>query len=98
MQGDGFRFTMRDRDTRATIFQGDLVEQRCEGRRKDGAQCLRHVTKGTPFCHQHRGAFKVKRSSIPKAGDGLFVTRPTPSVANLPQFAVRPRTKESLEN
>ncbi len=76
INGDGFRFTMKDKDTNEPIFAGDLQTLRCTGRKKDGLRCSRNVTIGLPYCFQHRvkeQELSAKKSSIPNSGQGLYV-------------------------
>ena len=48
---------------------------RCSGYNKNGTRCKRNVIIGLPYCFQHTASIynlKVKQSTIPNAGLGLF--------------------------
>ena len=52
---------------------------RCRGTNKDGSRCSRKVTFGLPLCWTHMTKerfLKVRPSTIPNAGKGLFAHRP----------------------
>lgn len=52
-----------------------LASLPCQGHTKQGLQCKRKVVIGLPFCFQHTQSIlhlKVKTSTIPNAGLGLF--------------------------
>ncbi len=56
-------------------FQGDLETNRCQGICKNGQQCKRNVTIGLPYCWTHLESnkhLKIKKSTIPDAGQGVF--------------------------
>jgi len=53
-------------------FSCGIETKRCRGIAKSGNRCKRLVAIGTPLCFQHRKDIKVKPSSIPDAGKGLF--------------------------
>ena len=54
-------------------FQKNLTTDRCiHVNQTNGRRCLRKVAIGVDRCFQHRGDLKVKQSSIPNAGKGLF--------------------------
>lgn len=51
---------------------------RCHATKKDGEQCTRRTCKYEKYCFQHNKSIRgteIKKSSIPSAGDGLYVTR-----------------------
>jgi hypothetical protein len=53
----------------------ELAKFRCEGINKNGTQCKRSVIIGLPLCFQHTASvyhLKIKPSTIPNAGLGLF--------------------------
>jgi len=57
------------------VFHHLMETRQCVGRNKNGSECKRKVTIGTPYCFQHLTSvkhLKIKKSNIPKAGDGLF--------------------------
>jgi hypothetical protein len=52
-----------------------LSNFRCAGLNKNGVQCGRNVIIGLPLCFQHTASvyhLKIKKSTIPNAGMGLF--------------------------
>jgi hypothetical protein len=57
-------------------WDAELAKFRCEGTNKDGTQCKeRAVIIGLPLCFQHTASvyhLKIKQSTIPNAGLGLF--------------------------
>jgi len=56
-------------------FQCNLQSKRCEGNTKAGTQCRRNTVMGTNWCYQHLETdkhLKIKDSTIPGAGKGLF--------------------------
>jgi SET domain-containing protein len=61
-------------------FSGDLERKRCIAHNKNGTQCKRQVCIGLPYCFQHSLSvkhLKIKQSTIPGAGKGLFAIDPT---------------------
>ena len=58
-------------------FECQLQCGRCTGTTARGTRCRNRVCIGVPTCHQHRKALglKVKQSTIPNAGKGLFATK-----------------------
>jgi hypothetical protein len=66
-----FRFFIDDE----LNFQCNLKTKRCEGQTKTGTQCRRNTVMGTGYCYQHLETIKhlkIKASTIPGAGLGLF--------------------------
>ena len=58
-------------------FQCQLECNRCTATTSKGTRCKNRVCIGVPTCHAHRkdAGLKVKRSTIPNAGKGLFATK-----------------------
>ena len=58
-------------------FECQLDCNRCTATTAKGTQCKNRVCIGVPTCHAHRKdiGLKVKKSTIPNAGKGLFATK-----------------------
>ena len=57
-------------------MSGTIKESvRCKGRTKDGIRCKRQTVFYPGTCGTHTVDFKLKKSTIPRAGKGLFTTR-----------------------
>lgn len=58
-------------------FSCQLQCNRCTANNKSGSRCKNRVCIGTTVCHAHRKqlGLRVKKSTIPDAGKGLFATR-----------------------
>ena len=57
------------------IFQSNLICEQCNALTKNGARCKRTVCIGLPYCFSHLASLKhlkIKPSTIPNAGKGLF--------------------------
>ena len=70
----GYKFQFKVNDN--LLFEGDLICSQCIEIKKDGNRCKRKTCIGVPVCHQHlesKYKLKIKKSSIPNAGKGLFV-------------------------
>jgi len=68
-----FKFYVHDN----VLFCARLQSERCVGRCKNGAQCSRTTVIGTDLCWSHLLQIKhlrIKTSTIPNAGKGLFAT------------------------
>ncbi len=51
----------------------ELVQRRrCSGRRHDGRRCRRRIAFCVKTCFEHDKNFRIKKSTIPGAGRGLF--------------------------
>lgn len=60
-------------------FKDKLKCQRCEAINKNGERCKRTVCIGIPLCYIHllyKNKLKIKESTIPNSGKGLFVHDP----------------------
>lgn len=60
-------------------FASPMEKRECVGRTKSGARCLRNVFIGQPYCFQHMVPnlhLKIKPSTLPNAGKGLFAWFP----------------------
>lgn len=71
-----FRFFVND----TLQFSCNLASERCVGHNKNGAQCKRATLIGSNYCWTHlRSQFhlRIKDSTIPGAGKGLFADDPT---------------------
>ena len=56
-------------------FRGHLDCERCQGRTKQGNRCKRRTCIGTGLCYTHlqnEKHLRIKNSTIPNAGKGLF--------------------------
>jgi hypothetical protein len=56
-------------------FQCNINSSRCIGHNNNGQRCKRRVCMATPYCFSHLPEYlhlKVKPSTIPNAGKGLF--------------------------
>ena len=61
------------------IFETALLSEQCRYIKPDGHHCTRNVVLGIPFCAQHLAMedhLKIKKSTIPKSGKGLFAYDP----------------------
>jgi len=70
----GYKFQFNINDN--LQFEGDIICQRCIEINKKGNQCNKKTCIGTPYCWIHllyNYKLKVKDSTIPNAGKGLFV-------------------------
>ena len=58
-------------------FDCELQCNQCTATKKAGGRCKNRVCIGTSVCHVHRKELevKVKKSTIPNAGKGLFATK-----------------------
>ena len=59
-------------------FVGNLHCERCIATNKNGSQCKRQVCIGLPYCFSHLQSLKylkIKPSTIPNAGKGLFASQ-----------------------
>ena len=66
-----FRYSIN----RHLIFQSNLICEQCDALTKNGARCKRTVCIGLPYCFSHLASLKhlkIKPSTIPNAGKGLF--------------------------
>ena len=71
-----FRFHNEDEDI---YFDCNLVSLQCEANNKQGHQCGRRCVMGLPYCWTHLASvahLKIKPSTIPEAGKGLFAWIP----------------------
>ena len=57
-------------------WDSPLKTERCHFTKSDGHRCKRQVTLGLPHCFQHRTKVRIKPSTIPNAGQGLFAYDP----------------------
>ena len=60
-------------------FQCDIESQRCISNNKNGLRCNRKVCIGTKYCWTHLlylKHLKIKNSTLPDAGKGLFAMNP----------------------
>ena len=68
-----YKFTFKhDGDTMFDCYVNAYI---CQAINKNGARCKRTTTIGTPYCHTHLlhiKHLKVKESTIPNAGKGVF--------------------------
>ena len=67
-----FKFKIND----MIYFESNLTCLRCIGHNKNGRECSRKVCIGVPYCFQHLQSvkhLKIKVSTIPAYGKGLFV-------------------------
>jgi len=61
-------------------FVGNLLCEKCDGTNKNGSPCKRKVCIGLPYCFSHLQSLKhlkIKPSTIPNAGKGLFAVDTT---------------------
>lgn len=69
---------------------GTVVEcVRCQAKTKDDSQCKRRTCKYSKYCFQHTKALtglQIKKSSIPRAGMGLWTTKDIPANATITQY------------
>jgi len=74
----GYQFTFRiDGDTQ---FQCNIQSEQCNVIKSNGHRCRRRVCIGSPYCYVHLLYIKhlrIKQSTIPNAGNGLFALNPT---------------------
>jgi hypothetical protein len=71
-----FQFKVNDK----TQFKCNIQSEQCVAHSKSGAQCKRNVAIGTPYCYQHLETekhLKIKQSTVPNAGKGLFASDAT---------------------
>ena len=72
-----YKFTFKhDGDT---MFDCFLTAYICSATNKNGTHCKKTTTIGTPYCYTHLlhlMHLKVKQSTIPNAGKGVFATDP----------------------
>lgn len=74
-----FRFYINRRNPKP-IFETHLMSEQCRYIKPDGEHCKRTVVLGIPLCSQHLAMekhLKIKKSTIPKSGKGLFAYDPT---------------------
>ena len=74
-----FRFYINRRHP-SMVFETALLSEQCRYIKPDGEHCNRIVVLGIPYCAQHLAMvehLKIKKSTIPKAGIGLFAYDPT---------------------
>lgn len=72
------KHTPRELQFRTKDWSCPIVCRRCKHRRANGAICKNKVCFGSPVCWVHNSilyGLKIKESSIPKPGEGLFATR-----------------------
>lgn len=70
-------------------FEAPLKSQRCEGTTKANARCKRTCVIGLPYCWTHLKTIlklKIKTSTIPNSGDGVFVDAGKVENGNRPIF------------
>src|SRR4051794_17971590 len=70
---------------------GDRIKLtvRCKALTANGARCRRKTTKGD-MCTQHLGlreGLRIKPSTLPGAGMGLFATKPIPKGKKIVEYA-----------
>jgi hypothetical protein len=71
------RFIFQEPNKTFSRFECDLESKQCQGYTQSTAKrCKRNVVIGLPFCWSHllnERKIRIKQSSIPQAGKGLFV-------------------------
>ena len=70
----GYKFQFNVNDEK--VFEGDIICQQCIEINKNGKRCKKTTCIGTPFCWihlQYIKKLKIKPSTIPNGGRGLFV-------------------------
>lgn len=79
-----YKFTFKhDGDT---MFDCYLNAYICQAINKNGSRCKRTTTIGAPYCHTHllyNKHLKVKESTIPNAGKGVFAINPKKQAGEL---------------
>ena len=74
-----FRFYINKRHP-SLVFETALLSEQCRYIKPDGEHCKRNVVLGIPYCSQHLAMeehLKIKKSTIPRSGKGLFAYDPT---------------------
>ena len=64
------------------VYHGNLVSSQCTAHSKAGSRCKRRCVIGIPFCYTHllyNNHLRIKKSTIPEAGLGLFAMDPLDS-------------------
>lgn len=69
------KFIYKDNENDEVIFEGLLESRRCEEKGKNNHRCKKRCIIGVPYCWihlQYKHHLKIKPSTIPEAGLGLF--------------------------
>ena len=69
------KFIYKDNENDEVIFEGLLQSRRCEEKGKNNHRCKKRCIIGVPYCWihlQYKHHLKIKPSTIPEAGLGLF--------------------------
>ena len=62
------------------VYETHLISEQCRYIKPNGEHCTRNVVMSVPWCSQHLGIekhLKIKKSTIPRSGKGLFAFDPT---------------------
>jgi len=65
-----------------------VISERCHAKCRNGSQCKHKTLRGI-YCYQHLSKLenlRIKKSSIPKAGLGLFPTKPVNRGNNITEY------------
>mgnify|MGYP002406883613 FL=1 len=102
-----YKFTFKHEGD--TMFDCYLNAYICQAINKNGTRCKRTTTIGTPYCYSHLlhiKHLKIKQSTIPNAGKGVFAIDPKKGVnevvfkkgENIAPYMGELLTNEELEN
>ena len=78
---------------------GEIKESvQCRGRTKNGIRCRRYTTMYPKFCGGHTEDFKIGKSTLPRAGKGLFVKRDFANNEKIGEYKGQKMTKTAFAN
>ena len=78
---------------------GEIKESvQCRGRTKNGIRCRRYTTMYPKFCGGHTEDFKLKKSTLHRAGKGLFVKRDFANNEKIGEYKGQKMTRTAFEN
>ena len=79
-----YKFTFKHQGD--TMFDCYVNAYICKAINKNGTNCKRTTTIGTPYCYTHllyNKHLKIKQSTIPNAGKGVFAINPKKAVGEI---------------